>query len=162
MVFYFAAFAACHLLVGFCAFWLDTSSRWTVRGTLTHVVAVVSLSAVAAWVMQHCSAPHAFTLADNRHYVFYVWRRVLDHSGVSSRVTLAPLFGLSAWLCCRSLRETRSLLWSAAFFGTSLVLVLTPLLEPRYFTIPLLFLRLHQVRDKSLFCADDARVSVRK
>lgn len=34
-------------------------------------------------LMRRCtSEPHAFVLADNRHFTFYLWRRVLDRAGV--------------------------------------------------------------------------------
>jgi alpha-1,2-glucosyltransferase len=82
---------------------------------------------------------HPFLLADNRHYTFYLWRRVIGASGWS-RYLAAPVYAGCAWLALLSppldqpvvpAIKTLMLVFCTAF-------VLTPahLVEFRYFTIP--------------------------
>ncbi|KAI5287099.1 glucosyltransferase [Ascosphaera aggregata] len=111
---------------------------------------------------------HPFTLADNRHYVFYVFRILLQHPLIKYAVT--PLYCLCAWASISTLsgawvtnsrtkskrtgddsnQERKSMddtvrvslvvIWLAA---TTLTLVTAPLVEPRYFIIPWVIWRLH-------------------
>ena len=82
---------------------------------------------------------HPFLLADNRHYTFYLWRRVIGASDWS-RYLAAPVYAGCAWLALLSppldqpvvpAIKTLMLVFCTAF-------VLTPahLVEFRYFTIP--------------------------
>ena len=45
------------------------------RGPLSRAAAAV---AMAAHALRHYSLAHPFLVADNRHFPFYLWRRVLD------------------------------------------------------------------------------------
>lgn len=107
---------------------------------------------------------HPFLLADNRHYAFYVWRRVLNPFP-SARYVLAPLYVASAQLwagrlrafpvpCARlsvtftcisraspSVRSHPPLDALLLLLGTLATLTPTPLIEPRYFLTPFLLLR---------------------
>ena len=47
---------------------------------------------------------HPFTLADNRHYMFYVFRYTIRHGLI--RYALVPVYGVCAWACWR-------ILWAA-------------------------------------------------
>ncbi|KAL1953743.1 hypothetical protein VTO42DRAFT_2307 [Malbranchea cinnamomea] len=49
---------------------------------------------------------HPFTLADNRHYVFYVFRILRRHLLVKYAVT--PIYFICAWLCFRAFGQTVS------------------------------------------------------
>jgi len=108
---------------------------------------------------------HPFTLADNRHYMFYIFRyTILRHSLI--RYFLAPIYLLALYLCYRSLFSTSQsrevsrmenlkrkelvgdegpttswlLIW---LLSTALSLITAPLVEPRYFIIPWLIWRLY-------------------
>ncbi|POY73142.1 hypothetical protein BMF94_3835 [Rhodotorula taiwanensis] len=88
---------------------------------------------------------HPFLLADNRHYAFYLWRRVINVHPLA-RYVLVPGYlvaGRLLWLqLARASRMTLSTL--VLFVGaTCAVLAPTPLLEPRYFLTPLVILRLY-------------------
>jgi alpha-1,2-glucosyltransferase len=109
---------------------------------------------------------HPYTLADNRHYVFYVFRIMRLYPAI--KYLAVPVYYLCAWLTVQSLaspsigqeasqrkRENRPtndkadrqpcqvsfiIIWLAT---TALSVVTAPLVEPRYFIIPWLIWRLH-------------------
>lgn len=107
---------------------------------------------------------HPFLLADNRHYTFYVWRRVFRlHPFVP--YTLIPGYIACAWAwylrigtpshkCLQCFALTRTLAGQDQTLLQTLLLPVfvtptllpTPLLEPRYFLIPYILLRA-QVND---------------
>ncbi|EMC97731.1 glycosyltransferase family 59 protein [Baudoinia panamericana UAMH 10762] len=111
---------------------------------------------------------HPFTRADNRHYIFYVFRYLLDPWWIRYAVT--PVYIICAWACLQTLgggppadypfqrsdsREGRplplpdgqhsattsfALVW---LMTTALQLITAPLVEPRYFILPWIFWRMH-------------------
>jgi alpha-1,2-glucosyltransferase len=109
---------------------------------------------------------HPYTLADNRHYVFYVFRNLLRHPAIIYIVV--PFYFIFAWMTVRTLasptvsmaqekndiQEKRSTKSDASFDSckvsftvvwimTTLLSVATaPLVEPRYFIIPWIMWRL--------------------
>ncbi|KAF2278056.1 alpha-1,2 glucosyltransferas-like protein alg10 [Westerdykella ornata] len=113
---------------------------------------------------------HPFIRADNRHYVFYVFRILLRHWAF--KYAAVPIYYACAWTVTQRLAmvptatvETRKqstdvrstpktpihpsctasfvLVWLAA---TSLSVVSAPLVEPRYFIVPWTIWRLHVPR----------------
>ncbi|CAM9337174.1 unnamed protein product [Phaeothamnion confervicola] len=107
--------------------------------------ALAATITMVAWVVHMCTLSHPFLLADNRHYTFYVWRRWLGRSDLPLKELLAPAYLYSAWLVVSRLRRAgRTPLWLAALAAaTCLVLVPAHLIEPRYFTLPVLMIHLH-------------------
>jgi alpha-1,2-glucosyltransferase len=102
--------------------------------------AAAAAAVLGAAHLTHC---HPFLLADNRHVTFYAWRYVL---GVhrAARYALAPAYLLLGWLLYPRVCRAQGALLSLGLLACSvLVLVPTPLLEPRYLTLPALLLRLH-------------------
>jgi alpha-1,2-glucosyltransferase len=109
---------------------------------------------------------HPYTLADNRHYVFYVFRIIRLYPAI--KYLVVPVYYFCAWLTVQSLatpsigqeasqrkRENRPTndkadrqpcqvsfitIWLAT---TALSVITAPLVEPRYFIIPWLIWRLH-------------------
>lgn len=59
-----------------------------------------------------CSIAHAYLLADNRHYTFYLWRKVI-HSHQSTKYLLVPLYVYSWFSIFRVLGQY---LLSSSFF----------------------------------------------
>jgi alpha-1,2-glucosyltransferase len=116
---------------------------------------------------------HPFTLADNRHYVFYVFRILLRHPGV--KYAAVPIYFASSWLVIdawgevpgideskvrRKMKQegkwqdfsaTMSVLEEPTrvsfvliwLVATTLSLVTAPLVEPRYFIVPWLVWRMN-------------------
>ena len=115
---------------------------------------LVSRPALAITVMASMTAVvyfntivHPFTLADNRHYMFYVFRLLLRHPAI--KYAAIPVYYVCAYTVINALggnstaggeRVSFVLVWLAA---TMLSLVTAPLVEPRYFMIPWLLWRLH-------------------
>ncbi|KZM25064.1 Dolichyl-P-Glc:Glc(2)Man(9)GlcNAc(2)-PP-dolichol alpha-1,2glucosyltransferase [Ascochyta rabiei] len=109
---------------------------------------------------------HPYTLADNRHYVFYIFRILLRHPAV--KYIAVPVYYVCAYLSIQALGslpvqpentkpESKNLrtdpptkpkpcqvsfvlVWLVA---TALSVVTAPLVEPRYFIIPWIVWRLH-------------------
>lgn len=107
---------------------------------LAAALATVGAAVAALVVGTHA---HRYLLADNRHYTFYLWRKVL-HRSPSQRLLLAPVYAAAAALLARSLGR-RPLFWRLGLVAaTALVLVPAELLELRYYVLPYLMLRLHQ------------------
>ena len=116
---------------------------------------------------------HPFTLADNRHYIFYVFRLLLRHSIV--KYAAVPVYFTCAWLVIDATggplqsdgskvrqhkdgegkrNERQSVLFMPEdstrvsfvlvwLVATTLSLVTAPLVEPRYFIIPWLVWRMN-------------------
>jgi len=76
--------------------WSDIPRLWVLAGfTITGAVVVYFNTII-----------HPFTLADNRHYVFYVFRILLRHWSVKYLVT--PVYVLCGWLVVRSLGSIKT------------------------------------------------------
>mmetsp|Transcript_27764 Transcript_27764/g.61263 ORF Transcript_27764/g.61263 Transcript_27764/m.61263 type:complete len:468 (-) Transcript_27764:61-1464(-) len=84
---------------------------------------------------------HPFLLADNRHYTFYLWKDLLRKPLI--RFGAAPGYMLCIGHLNSELSD-RPLLWRWCFLAcTAAVLVPSPLIEFRYFTVAHMILRLH-------------------
>ena len=140
----------------------------TARGCRTAAAALLLLAAA----VQYGTFDHPFTLSDNRHYTFYVWRRVLGR-GAGVRLALVPAYALALWLVRHALlvrprarsaaeeeeeeihmmqtqaRKQRAttipspLIVLGLALCTAAVLIPARLIEPRYFTVPWMLLQLH-------------------
>ncbi|PVI07788.1 glycosyltransferase family 59 protein [Periconia macrospinosa] len=110
---------------------------------------------------------HPYTLADNRHYVFYVFRIIRRHPAI--KYAAVPFYYICAWTVFHTLStkpergtptkqnaqkkslannyaqpQSRNISFVVAWVGTTALSVATaPLVEPRYFIIPWIIWRLH-------------------
>ncbi|KAM3368466.1 hypothetical protein ACQJBY_016782 [Aegilops geniculata] len=95
------------------------------------------------------SIAHPYLLADNRHYTFYIWRKVIQAHWMMKYI-LIPLYVYS-WFSVINILVFPDLtgklqprVWVVSFaFSVALVLVPAPLVEFRYYTIPLVILVLN-------------------
>ncbi|KAG2444946.1 hypothetical protein HXX76_001682 [Chlamydomonas incerta] len=112
------------------------------RPLLAGAAAAAALAA-AAGVVHVSTLVHPYMLADNRHYVFYLWRRLLNRHRLA-RYALAPAYGAAWALLVAAARRRVSRLWLLGFVAC-LVAQLLPawLLELRYFTPGFFLLALH-------------------
>jgi len=104
----------------------------------------VIFSLCCTYVITNYTHVHPYLLADNRHYVFYLWRWILGKRFI--RILLIPVYLYSAWSMNDSLRLNGycTVLWRLVFFVcVAAVLVPQKLLEFRYFILPYIFFRLH-------------------
>ncbi|XP_047252131.1 dol-P-Glc:Glc(2)Man(9)GlcNAc(2)-PP-Dol alpha-1,2-glucosyltransferase isoform X2 [Capsicum annuum] len=89
------------------------------------------------------SIAHPYLVADNRHYTFYLWRKVIK-SHWSMKYLLVPLYVYSWMSIFKILAKSRRKTWVLAYFlATAATLIPAPLIEFRYYTIPFFFLILH-------------------
>ena len=115
---------------------------------------------------------HPFTLADNRHYIFYIFRILLRHPSI--KYLAVPIYFICAWCVIASLgiSNTPTVVLSARkrekqperrspdeahrvpdgprtsflilwLLSTAASVVTAPLVEPRYFIVPWLIWRIH-------------------
>ncbi|KAG2482556.1 hypothetical protein HYH03_018515 [Edaphochlamys debaryana] len=122
--------------------------RAAARRPMAAVVVAAGAVAAAAGVAHVSTLVHPYVLADNRHYVFYLWRRLLDRHRLA-RYALAPA-NAAAWaLLLSGLRRSASRLWLLGFLACVAATLLPAwLLELRYFT-PGLFLAAMRLRPPS-------------
>ncbi|XP_058099206.1 dol-P-Glc:Glc(2)Man(9)GlcNAc(2)-PP-Dol alpha-1,2-glucosyltransferase isoform X4 [Magnolia sinica] len=89
------------------------------------------------------SIAHPYLLADNRHYTFYIWRKVIN-AHCSVKYLLVPLYVYSWFSIFNVLGKTQKKIWVLLFsLACAAVLIPTPLVEFRYYTIPFYFMILH-------------------
>ncbi|XP_071908117.1 dol-P-Glc:Glc(2)Man(9)GlcNAc(2)-PP-Dol alpha-1,2-glucosyltransferase-like [Coffea arabica] len=96
------------------------------------------------------SIAHPYLLADNRHYPFYLWRKVIASHWIM-KYLLVPLYVYS-WFCIfNTLVKTQKKIWVIAYFlASAATLIPAPLIEFRYYTIPFFFLVLHSDVDDTI------------
>ena len=132
----------------------------------------VPMIAIMLAIAHYNTLVHPFTLADNRHYTFYIFRILLRHPAV--KYLAAPIYFLCAWAAVAALggqnahkqqptkkktskqqrqdtaispsspgSDARTSFVLIWLVATAASLVTTPLVEPRYFVVPWLMWRLH-------------------
>ncbi|RKP06416.1 alpha-2-glucosyltransferase Alg10 [Thamnocephalis sphaerospora] len=140
-LFYFICFA-----VGFSA--PHTLLSWRrLQDTLQSIRRrpVVFTIAVAAMIglVHRFTYEHPFILSDNRHFTFYLWRRVFRLHPVV-KYALTPAYAVAAVHWWRAMARSQSFIWCLGFVvALVLALVPSPLIEFRYFILPFVLYRLH-------------------
>jgi alpha-1,2-glucosyltransferase len=114
-------------------------------GGVRRSMATVIVCSVMMVTVHFFTIHHPFLLSDNRHYTFYIWRRIyMLHPVVPYILTPAYLACAWAWFLRVGREQTllQTLILPVLVMPT---LLPTPLLEPRYFLIPYVFLRVQIV-----------------
>ncbi|KAF1964947.1 alpha-1,2 glucosyltransferas-like protein alg10 [Bimuria novae-zelandiae CBS 107.79] len=143
---------------------LESNLTGTSQHTTPSLLAGVLFTAFALVAAHFNTLIHPYTLADNRHYVFYIFRYLRRDPAL--KYVAAPIYYICAYLTVRTLAApatspiapripkkqarltdpTQStqiswvIIWTAT---TALSVITTPLVEPRYFIIPWVMWRLH-------------------
>uniref|UniRef100_T1IQU4 Dol-P-Glc:Glc(2)Man(9)GlcNAc(2)-PP-Dol alpha-1,2-glucosyltransferase n=1 Tax=Strigamia maritima TaxID=126957 RepID=T1IQU4_STRMM len=138
-VLYFLAFT---LFFG-CSYFVTpqkiTSFMRAVRNKPVVYVAFVLAALLAVAFNVH---EHPYLLADNRHYTFYVWKKIFNMHKLA-RYAFIPVYLYALWAVIQALRY-RDAVWKLGFFVAVAALVVPQkLLEWRYFILPYIFLRLN-------------------
>ncbi|KAK9062843.1 hypothetical protein SSX86_020033 [Deinandra increscens subsp. villosa] len=103
----------------------------------------LSVTIICFLLVHYFSIAHPYLLADNRHYPFYIWRKIIN-AHWSTRYLLVPLYVYSWASILNILAKVQKKVWILAYFvATAAVLVPAPLIEFRYYTIPFFFLIIH-------------------
>lgn len=115
-------------------------------GGKIRVLITAFVSIIMAVTVKFYTIHHPFLLADNRHYTFYLWRRIYKLHPMVPYV-LIPVYIACAWAWFLRVGREQTLLQTLILPVFVLPTLLpTPLLEPRYFLIPYILLR-SQVSD---------------
>ncbi|EPQ61060.1 glucosyltransferase [Gloeophyllum trabeum ATCC 11539] len=115
--------------------------RYRMFGNLRRSLVTAIVSAVMAVTVYKFTIHHPFLLSDNRHYTFYVWRRIFMLHPVVPYL-LIPGYIACAWAWFLRVGRDQTLLQTLLLPVFVLPTLLpTPLLEPRYFLIPYVLLR---------------------
>ncbi len=109
-----------------------------------HYIYLSVIIVLTVGLVKSYTIAHPYLLADNRHYTFYIWRKVITRTEWSP-MALVPAYIFGGFCILYSIRRTE--LAFRLCFPLCVVINLTPqfLLEFRYFVIPYLLYRL-QVR----------------
>ncbi|KAI5948695.1 ALG10 [Candida theae] len=131
---------------------------WLSRSTMSRYIKFITgnyglnllFNAVAfagiKYIIDNYTIVHPFLLADNRHYTFYIFKRLLSQK--YSSLVAVPAYHFAMYNIVTSLARSRKLNLSpigiTAFIGaTVLTIVPSPLFEPRYYLIPLVIFRVY-------------------
>ncbi|KAI0639061.1 glucosyltransferase [Trametes polyzona] len=119
-------------------------------GNKRNTIVTGVVSAVMCFTIHEFTIQHPFLLSDNRHYTFYIWRRVFLLHPVVPYI-LVPGYIACAWAWYLRIGHDQTLLQNLLLpVFVVPTLLPTPLLEPRYFLIPYILLRV-QVKDVPLW-----------
>ena len=144
----------------------------SIESRFPRIIVRVAVIAIMLAIAHYNTLVHPFTLADNRHYTFYIFRILLRHPAI--KYLAGPIYFLCAWAAVAALggqnaqiqqptpKRSSKQRWQdtaispsslgsdprASFLliwllATAASLVTTPLVEPRYFVVPWLMWRLH-------------------
>ncbi|KAL9250248.1 Dol-P-Glc:Glc(2)Man(9)GlcNAc(2)-PP-Dol alpha-1,2-glucosyltransferase-like protein [Drosera capensis] len=150
-----------------------------VKGRPVSIFLIFSVLAAGFISVHFFSIAHPYLLADNRHYPFYLWRKVIN-ANWTAKYVLVPLY-IYSWASILDIlgghhqsqfflwnltpfnfisaiifvffysAKTQKKIWLVAFFlACAAAVVPAPLIEFRYYTIPFFILMLHSpVTDRS-------------
>lgn len=116
--------------------------------TYSFVIAII----VCLVIVYFNTLVHPYMLADNRHYLFYVWNRFYGKYTLF-RYLIVPVYLFSLFVIVSKVGNKKDIFFLFFFiFCTGVVLLTQRLLELRYFFIPFVLFRTHlkEVSTKSL------------
>ena len=116
-------------------------------------------------IIRYFTKIHPFLLADNRHYTFYLFRRLINHkSRLIKYVLFSIIYHFSTFTYMELMRpnemafhpiiplpikdsiqlpiQLTHISWTALILCTIVTIVPSPLFEPRYYILPYLFWRI--------------------
>lgn len=129
--------------------WLNLQTAIDYKKFLTGSLIKVILNLLAfmgIWIIiDRFTIVHIFLLSDNRHYTFYIYKKLLLSK--YSPIVAVPLYHFATWVIISTLLKSKRLALSpitiTTFIGaTCLTLIPSPLFEPRYYIVPLIVYRI--------------------
>ncbi|TGZ75467.1 hypothetical protein CRM22_000356 [Opisthorchis felineus] len=151
---YFCVFCSACTPISFGLFvlrFLKRCRRLALRTPLKFIVYVclfLILVCLIVLTLAHLSHVHPYLLADNRHYTFYIWRRVINrtplvHYSFSVVYALCFVYWLSRLFTSRAMSFQTFVAHTAIVLCTCACLIPAHLLEFRYFLLPYTIWRLY-------------------
>ena len=98
---------------------------------------------VMAAVINRFSYTHPYLLADNRHYTFYIWKRILGRDGSVLPYAVIPVYVYTAVTMYHLLHRKDTHFKLLLILCTLISIVPQRLLELRYFIVPFVVWRLN-------------------
>ncbi|KAI9595631.1 alpha-2-glucosyltransferase Alg10 [Syncephalis fuscata] len=140
-LFYFSCFTFGFSIIQL--MWPISRIRRTLVRTLRHPVLFLISIGLILYLIHHFTYEHPFILSDNRHFTFYLWKRIYSvHPSV--KYVLAPAYALVIQHLWIQLAQRQNITWCIGYTAAvALTLVPSPLLEFRYFILPFIIYRLH-------------------
>ena len=130
----------------FCLVFAISNSICHLRSTLQLIrkekLFFIFFSGVFILIVKWNTQVHPYLLADNRHYIFYIWQRFY-HRYSWFRYAMCPLYVLALMLVHRGIEHLRFSFKFMFWLSVFLVLCFQRLLEVRYFLIPFVLFRLN-------------------
>ncbi|XP_054844442.1 dol-P-Glc:Glc(2)Man(9)GlcNAc(2)-PP-Dol alpha-1,2-glucosyltransferase isoform X2 [Eublepharis macularius] len=112
------------------------------RSVKRHLLQYSILTIVSLFLVWKFTYVHKYLLADNRHYPFYIWRKLYQRHELVKYV-LVPVYIFAGWSFTDMLKS-KSIFWNMVYFVCLLAsTVPQKLLEFRYFILPYIMYRLH-------------------
>lgn len=116
-------------------------------------------------VIRYFTVVHPFLLADNRHYTFYLFKRLIgNHRRIVKYILMSVVYHFSTFVYYEVLRPSEMqfdpvaplpikdpidlpiqlthISWASLIFCTFLTIIPSPLFEPRYYILPYFFWRI--------------------
>nr|CAB3221164.1 putative Dol-P-Glc:Glc(2)Man(9)GlcNAc(2)-PP-Dol alpha-1,2-glucosyltransferase [Phallusia mammillata] len=120
---------------------MDKIKRF-VAAVQKHKALCITSAVASLYVLAFHTYEHPYMLADNRHYVFYLWRWILGR--FVFRYCVIPVYIYAFWSINDSISITNATLLKTVL-GACIVAVLAMhrLIEFRYFILPYILIRLH-------------------
>ncbi|XP_061496290.1 dol-P-Glc:Glc(2)Man(9)GlcNAc(2)-PP-Dol alpha-1,2-glucosyltransferase isoform X1 [Rhineura floridana] len=107
-----------------------------------HLLQYSILTIISLFLVWKFTFAHKYLLADNRHYTFYVWRKIFQRHELVKYI-LVPVYIFAGWSFTDALKS-KSLFWNLVYFLCLFtVTVSQKLLEFRYFILPYIIYRLN-------------------
>lgn len=123
-----------------------------------HWIFVGCVIAVMITVIRFNTLVHPYVLADNRHYVFYVWNRFMLRYA-TFKYLLIPIYCASLFVMWQNVSHLRFLTQINYVVCVCTVLIPQLLLEPRYFILPYIFYRLNMKKpEKWQMCLESLTI----
>lgn len=138
-LFYFLSFT---LFFSFPHLLTPAKIRKFLQSLRRHRVQYILIAAISLFLIWKFTYVHKYLLADNRHYTFYVWRKIFQRHELVKYV-LVPAYIFAGWSFVDTIKS-KSIFWILMYFVCLLsVTVPQKLLEFRYFILPFLIYRLN-------------------
>lgn len=112
---------------------LKDLSKWPLRNV---VFCIIIIGCIHSFTFEH-----PYTLADNRHFMFYIWRKWFRRHW-SCRYIVAPCYLFAIYIMKYSVMHIERYISILFLLATAVVLIPLPLIEPRYFIVPFVMWRL--------------------
>jgi alpha-1,2-glucosyltransferase len=135
--------------LGFVAFfafpWIFTPNniKKFIAITMKYPLKMMSAFILMAVILKKFSYIHPYLLADNRHYTFYIWKRILGRDESLLPYAVIPIYVFTAVTMFHLLQRKDSY-WKCLFvLCTSVSIVPQKLLELRYFIVAFVIWRIN-------------------